>query len=142
MQSPKSADVSFQPALTLQEWINCKNHKQSGMTAIHYASFNGDMVLLRELIKYGANVYQTNNTGMSALLFAAQGNQAAVITYLLDCHNFNINEVDSKKSTAVHWVIFNSNETALNYLLARGPEINKQDVKGITPLHLAVLTSE
>ena len=41
------------------------------MTAIHYASFNGDMVLLRELIKHGSNVYQTNNTGMSALLFAA-----------------------------------------------------------------------
>ena len=65
-----------------------------------------------------------------------------MITYLLDCHKFDINEVDSKMSTAVHWAIFNANETALSYLLARGPEINSQDVKGITPLHLAVMTSE
>lgn len=65
-----------------------------------------------------------------------------MITYLLDCHNFDINEVDSKKSSAVHWAIFNANEIALSFLLARGPEINIQDVKGITPLHLAVISSE
>ena len=61
---------------------------------------------------------------MSALQFAAQGNQAAVITYLLDCHDFDINEVDLKQSSAVHWAIFNANEIALHFLLARGPEIN------------------
>ena len=40
------------------------------------------------------NVSQKNDTGISALQFAAQGNQAAVITYLLDVHGFDINEVD------------------------------------------------
>ena len=41
--------------------------KQSGMSAIHYASFNGDMPLLRELVNHGGNVHQTNDTGMTAL---------------------------------------------------------------------------
>jgi len=75
---------------------------------------------------------------MSALQFAAQGNQAAVITYLLDVHNFDINQVDGKQSSALHWAIFNTNEIALQFLLARNPDVNLQDIKGVTPLHLAV----
>jgi len=37
------------------------------MTAIHYAAFNGDMALLRDLVQYGADIYMKNDTGMSAL---------------------------------------------------------------------------
>lgn len=64
------------------------------MTAIHFAAFNGDLKILKELVAYGGDVSQKNDTGISALQFAAQGNQAAVITYLLDVHGFDINEVD------------------------------------------------
>lgn len=42
----------------------------------------------------------------------------------------------------MHWAIFNANEVALSFLLARSPDINAQDVKGIAPLHLAVISSE
>lgn len=129
-------------SMSLHEWINYKNAKQSGMTAIHYAAFNGDMRLMRELLNYGADIKIKNYTGMSALQFAAQGNQAAALTYLLDCQNFDINEVDAKCSTALHWAIFNSNELALSYLLARSPKVDAQDVKGVTPLHLAVISPE
>lgn len=116
--------------------------KQSGMTAIHYAAFNGDLQLLRELVAYGADIHIKNDTGMSALQFAAQGNQAAVITYLLDCHKFDIDQADAKRSSALHWAIFNSNELALSFLLARNPNVNAKDVKGVTPLHLAVVSAE
>lgn len=139
-QSPRSELPTA--ALTLAEWVNSKNTKQSGMSAIHYAAFTGDLSLMRELVARGADVRIKNQTGMSVLQFAAQGNQAAVITYLLDCHGFDINEVDSKNSSAVHWAIFNAQELALKFLLARGPRINEADIKGITPLHLAVLSGE
>ena len=70
--------------MTLQEWINFKNKKESGMAAIHYVAFNGDLQLMKELIANGADPRQKNDTGMTALQFAAQGNQPAIITYLLD----------------------------------------------------------
>ena len=70
--SPRSN--SPMQAHTLSDWINIRNKKQFGMTAIHYASFNGDMLLLRELIRLGGNIQEVNETGMSALHFAAQGN--------------------------------------------------------------------
>ena len=97
---------------------------------------------MKELIANGADPLQKNDTGMTALQFAAQGNQPAIITYLIDYQNIGINETDNKKSSAVHWAIFNSNELALGFLLARKPYINNQDVQGLTPLHLAVSSAE
>ena len=119
---PKSPRSSLpMQTMTLQEWINFKNKKESGMAAIHYVAFNGDLQLMKELIANGADPRQKNDTGMTALQFAAQGNQPAIITYLLDYQNIGINEMDNKKSSAVHWAIFNSNELALGFLLARKP---------------------
>ena len=112
------------------------------MSAIHYTAFNGDLKLLKELVNYGGNLRQQNDTGISALQFAAQGNQAAVITYLLDVKGFDINESDNRKNSSVHWATYNHNELALSFLLARSPDVNLQDDSGITPLHLAVAQSE
>ena len=44
------------------------------MTAIHYASFTGNLNLLKEMKSNGGNIRAKNTTGISALLFAAQGN--------------------------------------------------------------------
>lgn len=41
-------------------------------------------------------------------------------------------------TTPLHWAAFVSAELSLNYIQAFGGEINAQDVKGLTPLHLAV----
>ena len=47
-----------------------------------------------------------------------------------------------KHSTALHWAIFNSNELAMSFILARNANVNAKDIKGFTPLHLAVVTTE
>ena len=83
-----------------------------------------------------------NETGLTALHFAAQNNNVAMITYLIDVIGLDLNELDAKESTAVHWAVWNGHDLALNYLLARKTKINQQDKKGMTPLHLAVLYSE
>ena len=67
------------------------------MCAIHYAAFNGDLNLIKELIVNGGDIQQRNNVGMNALHFAAQGNHASVIVYLIDEHGFNINDPDGEK---------------------------------------------
>ena len=45
-------------------------------------------------------------------------------------------------SSPLHWAAFAGAENALNYILAWGGNPNLQDTKGLTPLHLAVRTSE
>src|SRR4051812_8553959 len=53
--------------------------------------------------------------------------------------NFNL---DKKNSTPLHWAAFAGAELALSFLLAKGAEVNAKDSKGLTPLHLAVKSSE
>lgn len=59
--------------------------------------------------------------------------------YLLKHFNFDINDQDFAKSSALHWAAFLSKEIALCYLLAWGANPHLEDQDGNTPLHLAVL---
>ena len=86
--SPRSGNPVF--THTLSEWLNLVNRKQSCMAAIHYAAFNGDLKTFKLLVDNGADVYKRNDTGMSALHFAAQGNSPSIIVYLLDYCNFDL----------------------------------------------------
>lgn len=68
---------------------------------------------------------------------AAQGDSASSL-YLFKELGLDINAADKRGSTALHWACFRQSEIALGYLLAWAPDLNKQDIEGLTPLHLAV----
>lgn len=54
----------------------------------------------------------------------------------------DINSKDDKLSTPLHWAAFSANELVLSYILAWGADLDSQDFKGLTSLHLGVLASE
>ena len=54
----------------------------------------------------------------------------------------NLNDVDNRGSTPLHWACYSKSEFALSYILAMNPNLEIQDLEGLTPLHLAVRTSE
>eukprot|EP00349_Pseudokeronopsis_sp_Brazil_P002566 CAMPEP_0202959490 /NCGR_PEP_ID=MMETSP1396-20130829/3674_1 /ASSEMBLY_ACC=CAM_ASM_000872 /TAXON_ID= /ORGANISM="Pseudokeronopsis sp., Strain Brazil" /LENGTH=48 /DNA_ID= /DNA_START= /DNA_END= /DNA_ORIENTATION= len=45
---------------TLKEWINQHSKGDEGFTALHFASFHGNMKNIRLLLKYGANIHAKN----------------------------------------------------------------------------------
>ena len=77
---------------------------------------------------YGANV----------LHIAAQGDQPAPLYYFAKLKGMNINRIDKRGSTPLHWACYSRSEFALCYLLAMSPDLEVQDTTGLTPLHLAV----
>ena len=54
----------------------------------------------------------------------------------------DINIRDNRLSTPLHWACYSRSEVSLNYLLAMSPDLEAQDQKGFTPLHLAVKSVE
>ena len=52
----------------------------------------------------------------------------------------DLNEVDHKGSTPLHWACYSRSEFALSYILALRPNLEIQDNLGFTPLHLAIRT--
>ena len=86
----------------MKVWINRKTDGKEGFTALHLASFNGNLSIVRFLERHGADIFAENNFSLNALHVAAQGNQPSAIVYFLN-KNFDVNCRDRVRSTPLHW---------------------------------------
>lgn len=121
--------------------MNLQSRGEEGFTALHFASFHGNIRIIKLLVKHGANVFVQNKQDINLLHVAAQGDQPISIFYFKEL-GLSINSFDVRKSTTLHWAAFAGAELALAYLVSWGANVNAYDSKGLTPLHLAVKASE
>lgn len=88
-----------------------------GFTALLYATYNGHMDVIKYLIEdYGVNEKLTTKTGLNPLHLAAQKNM--VLPFIYFKYKIRINELDSNKSSALHWASYMNSEEVVGYLLA------------------------
>jgi palmitoyltransferase len=122
----------------LRIYINKK--AQNGFTALHYASFRGNVRLCEKLIENFADVDIINNNGLNVIHMAAQGNNPATLVLFKEKYKLNIETYDNVNSSPMHWAVYMGSEIAIDYLASWNVSINKKDKDGFTPLHLAVMT--
>ena len=122
-----------------RKFINKKNSK--GVVALHYASFQGNVDIIKYLINYGADVNALTKRDLNVIHYAAQGNQpnSLVYFYLFHRDKINLENIDKGGSTPLHWASYSSSIEFALYLINYGVDINKKDKNGNTPLHLAVI---
>ena len=122
----------------LIQWINVKTQEDQ-YTALHYASWKGNVHILKLLIQNGADKYSKNTYGLNCLHVAAQCDQAMALYYFYSL-KMNIYTRDKDKLTPLHWACASNAETAQLYLLAWYDEarLNMQDKDGSTALHHTV----
>ena len=122
-----------------KELINKKNSK--GVAALHYASFHGNVDIIKYLINYGADIKVLTGRKLNVIHYAAQGNKpnSLVYYYLFHKNEIDLEKVDNGGSTPLHWASFSPSVELSMYLLNYGVNINKKDKNGNTPLHLAVI---
>ena len=85
-------------------WINMQTFSEK-WTALHYASFSGNLDAVYTLIENGADIKALNSNGLNMLHVAAQGDQAPPL-YLFKMMGLSINSVDNRGSTPLHWACY------------------------------------
>ncbi|KAL4490786.1 hypothetical protein ABPG72_021840 [Tetrahymena utriculariae] len=119
-------------------WFNIKT--EGGFTALHFASYRGDLKIIQFLINNGADIQARNSKGLNSVHIAAQGDQPISIRYFQKI-GLNTLDLDNKQGNPLHWACFLGNENAINYLTSYSEiDINQLDSQGLSPLHLAVIS--
>ncbi|CAK59529.1 unnamed protein product (macronuclear) [Paramecium tetraurelia] len=122
----------------LTEWVN--QQTEDGFVAFHFAAYRGNLDMIHEFEKCGANLYILNAQGMNGLHLAAQGDQPKSVVYFKKI-GFDFAQKDSKGGTALHWASYYGCELAVNYLLSFTDQfLDIKDLEGLTALHLATMS--
>ncbi|XP_055707282.1 transient receptor potential cation channel subfamily A member 1 isoform X3 [Phlebotomus papatasi] len=123
----------------LLQLLNEKDN--TGCSPLHYASREGHIKSLENLIRLGACINLKNNNNESPLHFAARYGRFNTVRQLLDSEKgtFIINESDGEGLTPLHIASQQGHTRVVQLLLNRGALLHR-DHNGRNPLHLAAMS--
>ena len=124
-----------------KDFINAKTDGDK-QTALHYASFRGNIKIIKLLIANYAEINSLTNSGYNMIHKAAMGNKPSAIIYYNLKYHMNLEDTDENQMNALHLAVRNSMENSVIFLLALGINPNLKDKDGCTPLHYAVKNSQ
>jgi len=108
-----------------------------GVTVLMYASYNGEIEIVKYLIDNGANINlqskHDGKYGFSALTEASRNGHIEVVKYLID-NGADINLQINYGYTALIEASRNGHIEVIKYLIDNGADINIQDRSGKTAL--------
>ena len=115
--------------------------RHDGWAAIHFAAFFGNLELLGELIKQGADINAENNNEETILHLASRALNPNIelVKYLLENKGIK-QKLEAKNKngwTAMHLAAFYGNLEILAELIKQGADINAKNNDEETILHLA-----
>ena len=138
----------------LKDFIDMPNDQ--GIAPIHYASFRGEVPIIKLLIENGADITKTTKRELNVIHYCAQGNKPNSLIYFYLKMRENIDDNNPYKlitdkdiggSTSLHWAVYSLAEDLLLYLINldifdtikdKDRFINELDNEGYSALHLSV----
>lgn len=124
------------PKRLLREYIDRGVHPQhnavyNGWSALHYASDNGHLDVVKLLVQYGCSIDQLNTTNDTACSIAAEHGKWSVVQYLI----IQGASIDSSRRelTIVQWAVYRAANDAVQFLVAHGAQLKSiDDLQNIT----------
>ncbi|XP_054555323.1 palmitoyltransferase ZDHHC13 isoform X2 [Talpa occidentalis] len=110
-----------------------------GFSSIHLAVLFQHMPIIAYLISKGQSVNMTDLNGQTPLMLSAHKVRGPEPTGFLLKFNASLNVVDKvQQNTPLHWAVAAGNVTAVDKLLEAGSSLDVRNVKGETPLDMAL----
>ncbi|MBW5398364.1 ankyrin repeat domain-containing protein [Brachyspira pilosicoli] len=109
-----------------------------GATPLILASYLGYTDIVNALIEKDVDIKAKDDVdGCMAIHLAAANGKNEVIEILLDVDASNINDVDNKGNTPLHWASMKDRADTVSLLIENGADIEAKDVDNWTALHYA-----
>ena len=106
-------------------------------TALHSASLEGHLQVVRYLLRHGVDVNIRNNENSTPLLLASWNGHRDVVQCLLD-HEADLNLRNKFLNTPLILAAFFGHFDVVRLLLEHSADVNSQNDPGRTPLHNAI----
>ena len=118
---------------------NLKTKSKYGWAPIHWAAHYGYTAIIKLLIKYDADIEQTNIDGCNAVHFSISNGHHETLKILLENDaDPNVELKSDKGWTALHWAAKNDDLKSAELLLAKKAKVDIKNEKEETPLMMAI----
>lgn len=124
----------------LQKGVDVNAKNKYGLTALLRAMNKGHVLIIKALLKQGANIEAKDTiVGMTPLMSAAWNGDTTIMQILL-ANGANINEQDRGGNTALMDAVIGGHMAATQILLAKGADVTIKNKNGKTALMAAEKT--
>ena len=117
--------------------LDVKMTDNDGWTALSFAAENGSYELIEFFVEKKIGIYQKTNDGKNCLHIAASKGHFNLCKTLIEKINFNVDMVDNKKWTALHYAAQKGSYELMNYFIAKGTDVLLKTKDGLNCLHIA-----
>ena len=108
-----------------------------GMTALHYFAMRGSYESITYFVGMGTDIHVKTNDGRNCLHIAAWRGHLNLCKILIDKNNFDVNMVNNKGFTALHYSAMNGSYESVTYFAGMGTDIHLKTNDGTNCLHIA-----
>lgn len=129
------------------ENLDLEDKDAAGMTKLHHAVLDGDLLLVTSLVERGANIRSKSNDGKTALHYACRSrhgdNSGKILTLLLESVPEEVKDLaDENGQTPIHYAAQRGLLREVELLIDHGASTADLDLNGLSPFLWAVIAGE